>query len=232
MIYRVVLVRFSVLAVMAGMLFAAALSSGCAERRASAPAVISSSPPAQLPRTTYETTGVRATVPAGVEFVVRLGQRIATDDGRSGDRFVATLDRDLMVGGNVVAPRGAAASGRLVEVERAGRVEGKARMTLTLDSLTVNGRTYDINTNAITIEAERGLAGDAAKVGGAAGLGAIVGAIAGGGEGAAIGAAVGAAAGTGVVLSTRGDKIVLDPEQRIAFYLQQPVTMQALRPTS
>ena len=56
---------------------------------------------------------------------------------------------------------------------------------------------------------------DVAKVGGAAGVGAIIGAIAGGGKGAVIGAVIGGGAATGGVMSQRGKDIRLEPGQQL-----------------
>jgi hypothetical protein len=56
---------------------------------------------------------------------------------------------------------------------------------------------------------------DVAKVGAAAGVGAIIGAIAGGGKGAAIGAVIGGGAGTAGVMQQRGKDIRLERGQRL-----------------
>lgn len=173
--------------------------------------------------------GHTRTVPRDTELVVRLSDRLSSGTNKSGDMFTATLDSDLYVANELVAPRGSIVRGRLTEVEEAGRVEGNARMTLTLTDIESNRRNYDIRTNAITVKAEDSVKDDAVKIGGGAGVGAIIGAIAGGGKGAAVGAAVGAAAGTGVVLATRGKRVEFDPEQKFAFYLQDPIRMQVLR---
>lgn len=61
------------------------------------------------------------------------------------------------------------------------------------------------------IEGEGSKGRDAAVVGGGAAIGAVIGGVIGGGAGAAIGAAVGAATGGGVVASTRGHHIDLEP---------------------
>jgi hypothetical protein len=70
---------------------------------------------------------------------------------------------------------------------------------------------------------------DAAKVGGAAAVGAVIGGIAGGGKGAAIGAGVGGGAGAGDVLLTRGKPATLPSETRLSFRLRTPVTITEKR---
>jgi outer membrane lipoprotein SlyB len=56
---------------------------------------------------------------------------------------------------------------------------------------------------------------DVAKVGAAAGVGAIIGAIAGGGKGAAIGAVIGGSAGGAGVMTQRGKDIRLESGQQL-----------------
>ena len=170
-----------------------------------------------------------AVAPAGTRFDVRLSDSLSSARNRAGETFQATLDRDLEVGGAVVAPRGSTVVGKLVNVVESGRVEGLARMTLTVTGIRVEGKDYPIETNTLAFEAQSSKKQDAAKVGGGAGLGAIIGAIAGGGKGAAIGAAVGGAAGTATVLGTRGKPVELKPEETLTFRLENAVTLPIAR---
>lgn len=70
----------------------------------------------------------------------------------------------------------------------------------------------------------------AEKTGGGAALGAVIGALTGGGAGAAIGAVSGGALGAGSNAVTKGDQIVMQPEQLLQFHtaaeVQIPVTMR------
>ena len=187
------------------------------------PALDRPAPPAAPPRPTT------AVAPAGSRFDVRLSDMLSSAHNRAGETFQATLDRDLEVGGAVVAPRGSTVVGKLVSVVESGRVEGLARMSLTLTGIRVEGKDYPIETNTLAFDAPNTKKQDAAKVGGGAGLGAIIGAIAGGGKGAAIGAAVGGAAGTATVLGTRGKPVELKPEETLTFRLENAVTLPIAR---
>lgn len=147
-----------------------------------------------------------------------------------GDSFFAVLDSPLVVEGLVIAEKGARLEGRVVEVEQAGRVKGRATLGIQLVRLhTSDGQRVAIQTETFRKEAEATKREDAAKVGLGAGLGAAIGAIAGGGKGAAIGAAAGGAAGTGAVLATRGKPVVIPVETRIDFRLNHPVTITEKR---
>ena len=166
------------------------------------------------------------TVPRGATLSVRLGETLSTEKNNAGDTFHAVLDQPLIVDGFVIAERGARVEGRVVELERSGRVKGTARMALELTRLhTADGQSVRINTSAFTRQAESTTKKDAAKVGIGAAIGAAIGAMAGGGKGAGIGAGVGGAAGAGEVLLTRGQAAELRVETRMTFRLSEPVTL-------
>ena len=64
---------------------------------------------------------------------------------------------------------------------------------------------------------------DAAVVGGGAAVGAAIGSVIGGGSGAAVGAAIGAATGGGIVATTRGHEIDLEPGAQLRIRTGQGV---------
>ena len=167
-----------------------------------------------------------ATLAAGTVLKVRTTTTLSTDSHKAGDTFTATLMEPLVQGAWVIAPEGATVEGRIVNADKGGRVEGVARLTIALDRLhTADGRTVDISTHSMAVQAKTTNREDATKVAIGTGIGAAVGAIAGGGKGAAIGAGAGAGAGTAVVLSTRGDAAEIGSETPLTFELQSPVTL-------
>jgi hypothetical protein len=165
-------------------------------------------------------------IPSGTTLPVRLVEALDSSVNQTGDKFQAVFDDDITVDGRTVIPRGSTAIGKLVHVQQAGRVEGRAEMALALTEISVGNETYGIRTNTITQQAESTKKQDAAKVGAGAGIGAVIGAIAGGGKGAAIGAAVGGAAGGGTVLATRGKPVKFPAEHEFTFTLRQDVTVR------
>ncbi len=167
-----------------------------------------------------------ATIPKGAHIQARLEQALDSAVNKTGDRFRAIIDQDVLVNGKVVVPQGSLVDGRLSNVERSGRVEGRASMSLQLVSLQMGNETYPLNTDILAFEAESTKKNDATRVGVGAGLGAVIGAIAGGGKGAAIGAAVGAGAGGATVIVTRGKEVILDAEQKLRFELQNDVSVK------
>lgn len=163
---------------------------------------------------------------AGSTFEVKLAGGLSTKANRSGQPFSAELALPLEDGDWVIADRGAAVQGTIVESNPGGRVKGVAFLVLTLNSLKLaDGRTVDLKTDSFTQKARTTHGKDATKIGVGAGAGAVIGGIAGGGKGAAVGALVGGGAGTGVVLATRGDPATLAAGTRLTFRLAEPVTI-------
>ena len=166
------------------------------------------------------------TIPAGTSISVRLNATLNSEKNVVGDTFSAVLDAPLMVNDIVLAERGASVEGKVVEVERSGRVKGLGRLTIGLTKIQLSdGQRVEVTTDPWEREAESTRTTDAVKVGVMTAIGAAIGAITGGGKGAAVGAGTGAGAGTGVVLATKGKAAQIDVETRIPFRLSNPLTV-------
>lgn len=195
-----------------------------------APAVPEPEIPAPPPPAPASPAPNQVTLAPGLLFSVRLVDGLSSERNVAGDTFAATLDRELVADGFVIAERGARVEGRVSSVDRAGKVKGVSAMSIELTRLrTSDGQTISLKTDAFARRGEESHQADAAKVGGAAAVGAIIGAIAGGGKGAAIGAGVGGGAGAGDVLMTRGKPVTFPSETRISFRLRTPVTITERR---
>jgi len=143
-----------------------------------------------------------------------------------GDTFAATLDKELVVDGFVIAERGARVEGRVVGADRAGRVSGVATLSLELTRVrTSDGQNVALSTDSFAKRAAQSHRKDAEMIGAGAAIGAVIGAIGGGGNGAAIGAGAGGGLAAGGVLLTRGEEARLPSETRISFRLRAPVTL-------
>ena len=162
-------------------------------------------------------------VPAGTIIPVTLDQAISTETNAVGDQFEASVAAPVMVDGKVAIPKGAIANGHVTASEDAGRVQGSARLSIDLDSVTFNGQTVPVQVGSYV--RTTGGRGKRTAVGAGAGAaaGAIIGAIAGGGKGAAIGAGTGAGAGTAGAVLTGERNIRLPAETRIEFKLTDDV---------
>jgi hypothetical protein len=166
------------------------------------------------------------TIAAGTNLVVRLAEELSSSRNTAGDAFRATLDQPVVLDGFIIADKGSAVRGKVVESQKAGHMTGKSELGLELTEInTTDGQTVYVRTSDVTRQGPNSTGENAAKVGGGAALGAIIGALAGGGKGAAIGAGAGGAAGTGVMLSTRGKPTKLPVETRLTFQLNEPVSI-------
>jgi hypothetical protein len=166
------------------------------------------------------------TIPADTLLPVVLDQTISTESASAGQEFNASLIEPITVGGKVAIPRDARATGHVVEANSSGRLTHRAHLSLTLDSVEVGGKTYDIRTTTVARESSSHKKRNLIIIGGTSALGAIVGGIAGGGKGAAIGAAAGAGAGTAGAAITGKKRVTLPAESRLSFRLTEPVKVQ------
>jgi hypothetical protein len=166
----------------------------------------------------------RVMLPAGTELSVRLSHSLSTERNLGGDTFYANLDHPIIIDDMVIAKKGARVEGRVLDVQRAGRVKGLSELSIELVRLdAADGQTLGVVTSKVHRQGDESKKEDAKKVGIAAGIGALVGAIAGGGKGAAIGAGVGAGAGGGAVAATRGEPVEIPSETRLTFRLLDPI---------
>jgi len=171
-------------------------------------------PPPPQPRT--------VTVPAGSTITVRMIDGVDSKVNTTGQVFKASLDAPIVVDDRVIVPKGADVYVKLVNASSAGKIKGRSELTLDIQSIIFQGRTYNVSTSDVKqAGASRGKR-SAATIGGGAVLGALIGGLAGGGKGAAIGAGVGAGAGTGVQVFTKGQQIKIPSETRLDFTLEQP----------
>jgi hypothetical protein len=185
---------------------------------AAAPKPVPAPPPAPKFR--------EVTLPAGTSLALDLQSAVASDTSNVEDAVRASLRQALTVDGVDVLPAGTELVGTVTDVERSGRVKGRARVAYRFTSLDHAGDRYDIATAPIAHEAEATKKEDATKIAIGAGAGAALGAILGGGDGAAKGAAIGGAGGTGAVLATRGKEVRLGPGANVTTRLTAPLTVR------
>jgi hypothetical protein len=168
----------------------------------------------------------RLTIRQGTFVTVRMDQPLSSDRNQQGDAFAATLVRPVVVDGVVVAERGQALNGRVVEAQQAGRAKGVSRLAVQLTDLRlVDGQQVPLQTQLISRSGPTSEGRDAGAIATTTGMGAAIGAAADWGRGAAIGAGVGAVAGTIGVLLTRGHETVIYPESVLTFRIEAPVTI-------
>ena len=142
------------------------------------------------------------------------------------DRFEATTLVDVNVNGRTAIPAGSVMRGVVTAVEPATRTNRTARMTVSFDQVTVNGRAYPMRgTVTQAIEGE-GIKGETARIGTGAGVGAIIGGILGGFKGALAGILIG---GGGTIAATEGKEVDLPQGSVLRVRIDSPVQITNAR---
>ena len=170
--------------------------------------------------------GKQVALPAGTVVTVRLVSAVGSKISAEGEHFSATVATPVRLDGKVVVHAGAQALGRVVQAVPQGRFKGAAVLRLVLESVSVNGDSYDVQTSSVSRYQKGKGKRTATFIGGGAGGGALIGGLAGGGKGALIGAALGAGAGTAGAAYTGEKEIVLPAESALSFKLSEPLTIK------
>ena len=185
------------------------------------------------------------TVPAGAKIPLILKQGITTKNAHVGDPVYAQTSFPITMNDHIAIPSGTFVQGEIRQVQRPGRVKGRAELLMNLTSMifpngytvalpgAVQGTPGNAGTNGVK-DKEGTIAGDSSKgkdvgtIVGTAIPGAGIGAIAdqGSGKGAAIGAASGGALGLATVLLTRGPEIQLGAGDSVEMVLERNLTIE------
>lgn len=189
------------------------------------------------------------TVPAGTKVLLQLKNSVNTKSAKPGDGVYLTSLFPVVVGNRVMIPVGVYVQGVVDNVQRAGRVKGKAELDMHFTSIIFPNNTVveipgvvnslpgakkqtvkNDNEGTIQQDSDKGRnAGEVAKV--SVPVGGTVGAIGGLGSGhplggglAGIGAGL-AAAGL-VALFTRGADVNIDAGTQVEMVLQRPLLLE------
>lgn len=186
------------------------------QSEAKAGAEAPAAPPASVPA---------IVIPQGTILEARVNETLSTENNRAGDAFSASLEAPVDIGGREVLPRGSRLRGRVTTSRSSGRMEGRAVIGITLESVEYNGQSVPIQTSLDTKTSEAHKKRNIEFIGGGSGLGAVIGAIAGGGKGAAIGAAAGAGAGVAGAAATGKQNVVIPAETVFTFRMKAPLEL-------
>lgn len=163
------------------------------------------------------------TIPSGTEIKVRTDEQITATTANAGQHYSGTVSQAVMnSNGAVVIPQGSPA--QLTAVQNGDKV------SLDLNSVTVDGRLYNIQSSSYKPGTLGANSTTAKYVGGGALAGTLIGALAGGGKGALIGAIAGGAAGAGAQVLTTGKKINIPAETVLTFKTAQSLNMVPVAP--
>jgi TolA-binding protein len=171
------------------------------------------------------TTGGREVeVPSGTEMDVRLTNTLNSGTAQVEDRFEGTTLVDLNINGRTVIPAGSVMRGVVTSVDPATRTNRTAKMTVSFDQVTVNGRAYPIRGTVTQAIQGEGIKGEAGKIATGAGVGAVLGGILGGVKGAILGTVIG---GGGITAATEGKEVELPQGTVLRVRFDSPAQIQA-----
>jgi eukaryotic-like serine/threonine-protein kinase len=163
-------------------------------------------------------------IPAGTPVIVRLIDNVDSSRDRTGQRFAASVDAPVVVGGRTVIDRGAGARVVLINVTQAGAIEGRSEIKLELVSLSINGSNYVVRSNLFDQQGVARGKQSAKVIAGGAAVGAAIGGIFGKGKGAAVGAGAGAGGGAAAQMASKAPPVIVPAETRIKFTLRTPIS--------
>ena len=165
-------------------------------------------------------------IPSGTEIDARLQAPLNSGTTQVEDRFEATTLVDVSANGRVVIPAGSVMRGVVTAVEPATRTNRTAKMTVSFDQVTVNGRAYPIRGTVTQAIQGEGIKGETGRIATGAGVGAVIGGLLGGFKGALLGVLIG---GGGITAATEGKEVELPQGTVLRVRLDSPVQLQAAR---
>lgn len=188
------------------------------------------------------------TVPVGTVIGLRMDTHISSDTSRVGDRFTATVFREVTVDGRAAVPAGAKVEGHIAAVTPAERASKAGTLAIAFDRI-VFSRGYSIPVDAtlttLNEEGRRRIEQDIDNegrvgggnrtrrgilfIGGGAGAGAVIGAVTSGAKGAAVGAGIGAVLGTIGLLLSNGEKAEVQAGTEFGMMVERSFTVDTDR---
>lgn len=195
----------------------------------------------QGPRDLQVAEGVKPkilVVQKGTVIPIELINKLSTRNIKEGDRVYARTSVPVTVGNTIVIPVGTNVQGRVKSSVRAGRIKGKASLTLNFETIILpSGVTMEIfgllggsdeghRVGEATIQGDSSKGKDAGDVAKAGATGGVLGGIVNDGnrkKGAAIGGGVSAGVALAGVLLSRGDDLELPKGTSLEVILDQPL---------
>jgi hypothetical protein len=185
------------------------------------------------------------TIPAGSKIPVALKHAISTKSAREGDAVYAATTFPFVLNDKVLVPAGTYVQGKIVHVQRGGRLHGRSELLIHFTTLIYpSGYTVmlpgsvenvpgaektGIKDEEGTIRQDSQTGEKVGTVAKTAGTGAVVGGLSRGGKGAAVGAGIGGAVGAAIAMLSRGADVRLDPGTTIEMVIQRAVLLNPSR---
>jgi len=174
-------------------------------------------------------------IPKGTVILIQLTAKLSTKTLKEGDGVYGITAHPIAVNNEIVVPVGSWVSGKITQVQRPGKVKGKAGLALSFQTLILtSGSTIPLyaslkgSSEATTsgegkLEGESSVGDDAVTVAKTVAVPAVIGGVVSGQHGARVGVGAGAGVGLATVLLTRGKDIVLDRGTTLEIVLDRPL---------
>jgi hypothetical protein len=94
------------------------------------------------------------TVPSGTKFKISITTQLATNRNVEGSTFSATIAEDFIFEGDTISAKNSQVIGKIVE-SKSGKGIGDAKLSIQITEITVNNKLMPVDTNPITVKAER-----------------------------------------------------------------------------
>lgn len=169
---------------------------------------------------------------SGTMISTAVDQEINSRTNKKGEIVTTTVSSDVTDSrGRVIIPAGSKVTMTITEIrESENKGDQTGKLTLTPTQVAIAGRSYPITASAEALDRHlkdrKTNAGDVAKVGAGAAIGALAGRVIGGNtKGAVIGGVIGGAVGTQRAVETQDRDVVVPAGSRVQLTLQSGLTI-------
>ncbi len=173
--------------------------------------------PASVPAPQAAVKQEKVEIPAGTPFMIRTHSVLDSGKMKKGHKFTAVLEANLVSNKVVVAKQGDTVYGQVVSVKKAGRLAGKADLSIELTGIRIKGEMVAIATNSINLTTSSSTRKTAGSTLGAAAIGGLI-------DGSS-GARTGAKVGLGASILTPGSQVVVPSGTLLDFSFRAPLKL-------
>jgi hypothetical protein len=180
-------------------------------------------------RTTSRSTSAYRgiTIPAGTPVAVTVNSALSSKTAQVGQSWSGTVAEAVYHNGREVIPAGSHVSGVVAVAQPAERGD-RAKLQLSLRSISVNGRSYNVRGASEAVVAGSPRVRNIGAIAGGTAAGALIGrAVAKSTKGTLIGAAVGGGAATAAVAASKGYQATIPAGKQMSFTTGTSVTVRA-----
>ena len=157
-------------------------------------------------------------IPSGTAVSIQLDRALSSNGTQAGTQFGGTVDFDVLADNKIIIPAGTRVMGQVISTTTAGRLAGRADVTLKLTKIQRGDEYVDIASSALVVSASEGQGRRTARnVAVGAGVGAVYNGGKGAGRGAATMGAVSLLGGDGNITIPQGYNLQFELIQNLEY---------------